>query len=240
MDNSDFQKLLGIMKDIPYLIKFQKDATFAETLLKKGEIFLQSAQYYAELEMKTGIRGQGDRHEAQYFGFINMGMEFPIYCMYAVNSSQLKNQEIIIDPRVVDDFCKDGGYITICKTTDFLHQFNQFCETDDWCAGRVWYVNRTPEFDIECLKRKITPHFFKDVDLAYQQEFRIKINESLEKVVLPEKEQIIPVKNGKPHWREHRFTPRTEYIGDISSFSIQFTLKDLYFNNGKYFLKLPF
>ena len=57
MERSEFQKLLNIMKDVPYLIKFQGETVHANSLLNKGEIYMQSAQYYKELEMQTGIRG---------------------------------------------------------------------------------------------------------------------------------------------------------------------------------------
>ena len=238
MKRGEFQELLSIMKDIPYLVKFQGEEKHANSLLNKGEIYMQSAQYYKVLEMKTGIRGQGDIHENEFFDFINVGMEFPIYCMYAVYRNQLKKQNIVIEPKIIDDFCKDGGYITVCKTVDFLQQFNQFCVSDNWSAGLVQYGHRTVFEDLVLLKSKNTAHFFKEGDLSYQQEFRIRINEPVERVQLPkEKCEIIKLKK-KNYYHDHTFKTRTEIIHDISAFSIQYTTKELDFDGYKYLLRL--
>ena len=240
MERSEFQKLLNIMKDVPYLIKFQGETVHANSLLNKGEIYMQSAQYYKELEMQTGIRGQGDIHENELFGFISVGMEFPIYCMYAVYGNQIQNNTIVINRKIIDDFCQDGGYITICKTFDFLRQFNQFCTSDDWSAGLVQYERRTVSKDIQLLNGKNTAHFFKREDLSYQQEFRIRINEPAERIELSEEKSIIVKYNGEKHYRDHTYKPRTEIIHDISAFSIQYTTKDLDFDGCKYLLRYEF
>ena len=46
MERSEFQKLLNIMKDIPYLIKFQGETVHANSLLNKGEISILGESYY--------------------------------------------------------------------------------------------------------------------------------------------------------------------------------------------------
>ena len=238
MKDSDFYKLLRIMRNHPYLIKFQAENAYAETLLNRGEIYMQSAQYYKELEMKTGMRGQGDIYENQFFnGFINIGMEFPIYCMYAVHNTQIENQTIALDKQVLDDFCTEEGYITLCKTNEFLRQFNQFCKNADWCAGLVQYGHRTLEADLLLLSKGYTAHFFKKEDLSYQQEFRIRINEPLERIDLSDDEQVIVKKNGEKYWRDHTFKTRVEIIHDISAFSTQYIINDLEFDGNTYFLK---
>lgn len=238
MKNNEFQKSLSIMRDFPYLIKFQAEKSHAESLLNRGEIYMQSAQYYKELEMQTGVRGQGDIHENELFKGFNVGMEFPVYCMYAVSNMQIQDQTIAIDKQVIDDFCMENGYITLCKTNELLCQFNRFCKNEDWCAGMVQYGHRTLDADIFLLTKGYTAHFFKEEDLSYQQEFRIRINEPLVQEELSEDEREIGKKNEKRHWRDHIFKARPEIIHDISAFSTQYMKKDLDFDGRTYFLKL--
>lgn len=221
------KQLHYIMKEIPYLIKFQgSNQNFATALLKKGELHMCSAQYYINQELKSGIRGQGDRNENNIFGFIGVDMDCPIYCMYAVYESQCANNSILIDKKIIQDFCLKGGYVTICETKPFIQQFNYEYKSS-FDIGLVTYGNRTTEFDMKLLEKRASGHFFKDVDLMYQQEFRIVLNEKLRMIELPEKERTLVAKNGEKIWKPYEYDFLNIRIGDMTAFSKQLHTREL-------------
>lgn len=238
ISTEQLKQLNHIMKDIPYLIKFQgNNQDFATALLKEGELHMCSAQYYVDQELVSGIRGQGDRNENTIFGFIHVDMECPIYCMYAVYENQCTDNSILIDKRIIQDFCSKGGYVTICETTPFIERFN-YEYKDSFDIGLVTYRNRTEKFDMKLLEKNRSSHFFKDADLMYQQEFRIVLDKKLEKIELPEEERILVAKDGEKIWRPYKYDSLNFRIGDITAFSKQLHIKDLKICDGGYRIKL--
>lgn len=227
ISTDQIKQLEQIMKGIPYLIKFQgTNSSYAKSLMYEGELHMCSAQYYIDAELISGIRGQGDKYENEIIGFIHVDMGCPMYCMYAVYEKQCRDNNIWINKKIIEDFCPDGGYITICETMPLVNQFNS-TYAKEFDVGLVTYGNRNVSFDIKLMERRQTGHFFKRPDLNYQQEFRIVLDEELEKKELPEDRQVMVAKDGRRFWRPYEYGFKNFNIGDITKFSKQVKTTDL-------------
>ncbi len=227
ISNKQLEELLQLMKNIPYLVKFQgENPQYAKNLIDMGELHMCSAQYYIDEELVSGVRGQGDKYENEVMGFIHIDMGCPIYCMYAVYECQCDDEFIWVDKKIIEDFCPSGGYITVCETLPFIRQFNRIY-TKGYDAGLVTYGNRNVSFDMQLLGKRQTGHFFKRPDLKYQQEFRIVLDEKLNEKELPEDRQVLVAKDGRRFWRPYEYGFKNFNIGDITKFSKQVKTTDL-------------
>lgn len=218
-----------IMESIRYLVKLQGEEVHADNLMKKGELFMQSAQAYINIEKKTGTNGQGDKREVIIFDSVRRGLEYPIYCMYAVNKDLIFDKDgkeiITFDKRAVKDFCKDGnGFITVVDTMKFINQFKRTCSYG-FEIGLVRYGRRSFEFDKEMFISNKLPHHYKDSRFSYQNEFRIVVGKKLDKIEFPyegacndwEMENLMFMK----------YAPYIIEIGDISDFSRGYNISQL-------------
>ena len=227
ISNEQLEQLEQIMEDIPYLIKFQgPNSQYAKSLVEMGELHMCSAQYYADQERISGIRGQGDQYENEIMGFIHVDMGCPIYCMYAVYKQQCKANEILIDKRLIRDFCPVGGYITICETMPFINQINSVY-VKGFDIGLVTYGNQSIVTGMKLLEKRRAGHYFKKPDLNYQQEFRIVLDERLEQKELPEDRRILVAKDGTKFWRTYEYGFRNLKIGSIAGYSEQLSITEL-------------
>ncbi|MCL2663538.1 MAG: hypothetical protein FWE83_09465 [Oscillospiraceae bacterium] len=211
-----------IIKDIPYLIKFQgNERTYAEKLISQGQLFMQSAEAYINIEKQTGIKGQGDIREGLVFDFVRIGIDLPIYCMYGVYLHQIEGNTISIDKRVVQDFCPEGGYITLIETMPFINQFKAHCSYT-YDIGMVIYGRKSVAQDKRLLEKMTSALHYKSEALKYQQEFRIVVGKKLNRIVIPHEETPwIPKEVIDEGIHYHKFEEFTLEIGDISSYSHQ-------------------
>ena len=216
-----------VMRDIPFLIKFQDNQEYANQLLHKGGLFMQSARYYVTLKGKAGIKGQGDVHEGSLFNcYIGYGTDLPIYCMYGVYKNQIDlDGNIIIDKKVISDFCSDGGVITVVDTLQFIADFEKAC-IYRYDIGMCSYRIKSVELDTELFTKKRPALHYKTPSLKYQQEFIIVVDYKLELQDIPyDRTPIIPeeLKESRIHSKEHK--PYIMYIGDMSAYSTQINFK---------------
>jgi len=211
-----------IMKDIPYLIKFQGNTrTYAENLISQGQLFMQSAETYINIEKETGVRGQGDIREGLIFDFLRLGIDLPIYCMYGVYWHQIEENTIIIDKRVVQDFCPEGGYITLIETMPFINQFKTHC-TYTYDIGMVMYGKKSVARDKQLLEKMTSALHYKSEVLKYQQEFRIVVGKKLDRVIIPHAETPwLQTELKEEGIYCHKFEALILEIGNISSYSHQ-------------------
>jgi len=209
-----------IMKDIPYLIKFHgNNKVYAEKLMSQGQLFMQSAETYINLEKQTGVKGQGDIREGLVFDSIRIGIDLPVYCMYGVYRNQIKRGLISIDKRVVHDFCPDGGYITLAETMPFINQFKESCSYT-YDIGMVMYGRKSVNLDKVLLERMTSALHYKSEALKYQQEFRIVVGKRLERIIIPHEETTWLQKELKDEGIYcQKFETFTLEIGDISLYS---------------------
>ena len=222
-----------IMENYPYLIKFQgigqnvKDE-YAKNLMEKGQLYFQSVETYIKLELEQNKKGQGDAREVNLlWNTVRVGLERPVYCMYSVKNEDVIDQtRIIINNKVVKDFCENDGFLTICKTMDFINQFISVWDSE--CnMGRVCYMLRNFEKDQQIFTDG-GAHFYKDPWFSYQNEFRIVLDKVLDREDVPYEE----TPNINPYFIEKglhckRYKPFILEIGNISKFSKQFSKCDL-------------
>lgn len=213
-----------IMNDIPYLIKFQnKDCEYAKALFAEGQLFMQSAEAYINQEIRTGIKGQGDIREALVFDSIRIGLEYPIYCMYGVYRHQIEDATMLINKSAAYDFCPNGGFMTISESMQFINQFKSCCPCS-YNVGMVMYGQKSADLDKTLLQTMTPAHHYKDSCLNYQQEFRIVLGQKLNRLDIPYNDTPnIPQELIDMGIHSQRFETYTLKIGDISSFSAQYS-----------------
>lgn len=228
LNKEEIEKLENdYLKDIPYLIKFQgNNDKYAKSLLQQGDLFMQSAAHYRRLEQETGIRGQGDAYDNLLFGCLSIDDYCPVYCMYAVYNTQVKEGKIFIDKKVIKDFCKEGGYITICKTVPFVEQFNKKYEKR-YDIGLINYITKTEDQDFKLLVKNRGAHFYKSPNLEYQQEFRLVLDERLQRKTLSKENAFFISPNGQHYYISSEYETKNFEMGSIESFSEQVKTKDL-------------
>ena len=162
---------------IKYLIKFVAKRSYAKDLLQ-GKLFMHPATYYHNLAETAGA-GQGDLGEASIVPglCIYKYYHLPIYCMYAVLDSDIKNGETLIDGRCISDFhCSDGFAVLIDFSQFEPMLYNVKTEGYELEAGLVTYHALT-QADLGPLMIDDTPRnlFIKRPGFLYQKEFRIVI-----------------------------------------------------------------
>ena len=192
-------------------------------------------QILAISDVDFGIR------ETIVFDMFRIGIDLPIYCMYGVLQNQIKESDIIIDKRVINDYCPNGGYLTICDTMQFINQFKDICEGKyNYNIGMVMYGNKSLKLDMKLLESMTSAHHYKDSFFSYQQEFRIVLDKKLARLKIPHNETPhIPVKYKRKGLYCYKFDTFSLEIGDISSFSKQFLTDSLKEHCENYFwLKL--
>ena len=160
-----------IMSSICYLVKFQGEEAHAKNLVEKGELFMQSAVTYVELEDQSNKKGQGDVREGIILDCVRKGMDYPMYCMHAVDKRRVyvdQGEEFILfDRRNIEDFTRNNkGYITVLDPMKFIQRFQQkyFGPFD---IGLVQYRRRNQEFDTEFIKDGHAL-FYKDPRFFYK------------------------------------------------------------------------
>ena len=89
---------------IKYLVKFVAKESYADDLLN-GKLFMHCAKYYHDLEKKNGP-GQGDIREGSIIPNVAVyrNIYFPIFCMYMIKDEDIRDGQVIIDKRVIQDF----------------------------------------------------------------------------------------------------------------------------------------
>lgn len=173
------------MKMIKYLAKFVTLREHAE-LLQHGKLFMRPASYYHRLEL-----GQGDLREAAIFEdvCIYKHSRLPIYCLYTIYDSDIKDGLCEISGRCVKDFHCENGYVVLLDIDRFGQVFHSL-QTDGYAfsARNVQYKIKTPEliYNLFC-NSSVDNLFIKHPFFNYQQEFRLVV----EKEVYPFGEPMI-------------------------------------------------
>ena len=162
---------------IKYLIKFVSQLDHAKMLLR-GELFMRPASYYHGLE-----QGQGDAGEALVFHGLSMykNGEFPIYCFYSVDDSEIQNNRFKVSEKCITDFkCADRYAVLI----DFP-SFDERIPTLERDGYSLWYDSvsygvPTPQLSARIvMKNELTNLFIKHQVFAYQKEYRISIGKTV-------------------------------------------------------------
>ena len=163
---------------IKYLIKFVSKLEYAK-MLQNGRFFMRPLSYYRCLE-----EGQGDVLEGaiSHFIFMFKNTQWPIYCFYSVDDSDvISNENIKIDKRCIDDFkCKDG-YIVIINFSEFEKMLPTI-DTEGYqlSAGKVSYRNIVFEELADLMKKETLDNvFIKRLKYSYQKEYRIVITKNI-------------------------------------------------------------
>ena len=161
---------------VKYLLKFVREKEHAEALCA-GELFIRPACYYHHLE-----QGQGDLREAaiSHSQCIYKKSTIPIYCMYAVEDSDINNGVALISTECIRDFKCENGYIAVVDFHEFeskLRTINSSGYEVVW--GLVNYRRLSQSDTKEFLPDNSTRHLFvKYPVFSYQKEFRVVVNKS--------------------------------------------------------------
>lgn len=203
--------ILNLSSKFPYLIKFNDKEDYAKKLINLGQLHVSSLQKYISME-----QGRGDFREAGLFDCaIRIGLNKPVYCMYAVSECDICDGLIKINRRVVKEFC-DEGYITLIDTKAFITQlYDKYLDVE---CGLVVYKNRSFEDDKELFLRCGDVMFYKDSSFSYQSEFRVVFQTELAKIIHRDELLEVEIMDG--------YEEMDIFIGDISSFAKIYNVKD--------------
>lgn len=174
---------------IKYLIKFVSERDYAESLLD-GNLFMRPVSYYHKLEL-----GQGDLREAAIFDStcIYKNNTLPIYCMYAVNDSDINNEEVIIPQKCIKDFkCEDGFMVLI--NYELFEPMLSTVNTNGYELGaaKVNYHKLTFDDSEQLLHNDTLMNLFiKHPYFAYQNEYRIVVAKQVYKPENPMIDHVV-------------------------------------------------
>lgn len=177
--------------NIKFLIKFLKEKKYADDLCSKGDLFMRSADDFIRIEKETNLSGRGDIREGLIFNSIRIGMNFPIYCMYSCFENEIIENEILINKKVIEDFCdNNNGYLVVIDYFRFMEKMIiENFEGFKISFGEVRYGSATDDYNKDIFRyMKPDALFIKDSRLEYQNEFRILVHKSLE--LIEDKESI--------------------------------------------------
>lgn len=160
---------------IKYLIKFTSKYEYAQDFMN-GKLFMNQADFFHNIE-----NGQGDVREAAFSNtsMAYIGANNPIYCIYIVYNSQIIDNKIAIDNRIIEDF--NAKYAVIVDHDYFVERLsNKELKTNYTVSfGPVIYRVLNLEDSKEILLGKESALFYKHPYFSYQQEFRITVCQSL-------------------------------------------------------------
>lgn len=164
---------------IKYVIKFVSEKDYADTLMD-GILYMNHAGSYREKE-----EGQGDFVECALSleTDIAKGLNYPIYCMYAVEEIDIINDTVHIDKKVIDDFKCANGYAVVIKFSDF-EQLLKSCDTTGYAmtGGLVKYGTLSNDDIKYFFKDKLCSNLFvKRPCFRHQHEYRIVIYKDIVK-----------------------------------------------------------
>lgn len=121
-----------------YLIKFTSKKKYANDLLN-GKLYMHSARDYHKLEIEKGA-GQGDLAEGAFFNNAQIYRfnDYPLFCMYSVETDDIIDKTISIPYRLVNDFECEKGYLILIDYNCFIEDIKS-CNTNGFSlyAGRV-------------------------------------------------------------------------------------------------------
>lgn len=174
-----------------FLIKFLKEKKYAVDLCYKGELFMRSADDFIRIEKETNLSGRGDIREGLIFNSVRIGMNFPIYCMYSCFENEIIKDEILINKKVIEDFCdNNNGYLVVIDYVRFMDKMvSENFEGFKISFGEVRYGSANDDYNKDIFRyMKPNALFIKDSSFEYQNEFRILVYKSLE--LMEDKESI--------------------------------------------------
>lgn len=160
---------------IKYLIKFTSKCEYAQDLMN-GKLFMNQADFFHNIE-----NGQGDVREATFSNtsMAYIGANNPIYCIYIVYNSQIIDNKIAIDNRIIEDF--NAKYAVIVDYDSFIERLSNKELITNYAIsfGPVSYRVLSIDDSKEMLLGKKSALFYKHPYFSYQQEFRITVHEGL-------------------------------------------------------------
>lgn len=167
---------------IKYLIKFVTQEEHAQ-MLYDGKLYTHCIKYYHSISQQ----GQGDIREASLFPNFRIyrGTDYPIYCLMAVKTDDIKDKTVLINKKAISDFnCQEGfiviiDYITFCERLKSLNYDSKSVK----CYHRlVTYGTPTQELSLEwfCDLNSLDHIFVKGPSYKHQQEYRILISDSID------------------------------------------------------------
>ena len=168
------------MKNVKYSIKFVKKKEHAD-LLYDGTLYMNAANYYAELERISGTRGIGDIREAaiSYSKQIQKCPSLYIYCMFAVFDNNIIDNKIKISNEIIKNFECIKGYAVVIEYDKFEKALDKLDSKYSYCRGLVDYKTITEKDTIKFLTSNNNDHLFiKHPVFTPQQEYRIVVEEN--------------------------------------------------------------
>lgn len=227
------------MSQIKYLIKFIVEETFIDSLIKDGTLFMRSAEYFISLEQESGTKGKGDSLEAIVFNCMRIGLNHPIYCMYSVFTDDVCTDGILINKKMVADFCPQGkGYFALIEFDAFMERIQADCYDDGFYCNKIHYGKASHEFETDLfIHESYKIPFFKHSFFSHQQEYRILLFRELELVNDDKKREKF--KNTEfEHCTFLKYGTYTKHIGNLSDFARKLNVENLEdYNEDFYILK---
>ena len=164
-----------------YVIKFFSKKEYADTLIN-GIFYMNHAGYYRKKEEKEG---QWDFTEGalSHETAIAKGLNYPIYCMYAVDETDIINNTVYIDKKIIDDFNCANGYAVVIRFNDF-EKLLESCDTKGYTmvGDLVQYGTLSNDEMKHFFKEKSCSNLFvKRPCFSYQHEYRIVIYKNIVK-----------------------------------------------------------
>lgn len=167
------------MSQLRYFIKFVSCEAYANDLMD-GKLFMNAAGYFWNLEA-----GRGDVREAAISdgSAMYMNADKPIYCMYVVADADVVDGSIMIEGRLIDEFCNHDGWLVVIDAQDFLAAIRPL-ERDGTIEGKGPVMYRSLHAcDREWFFQTRSPMnlFVKHPRFAYQREYRLLGRRGLER-----------------------------------------------------------
>lgn len=185
---------------------FVKISNYA-TDIQRGKLYCQPLKYFIELEKTTGLKGQGDKLEAQipiyqkkYF-FINQIRtvsctktysyeNFPVFCMCFLPCNTRGIYQFT--PTQVKEFSQFGNdSIAIFDGDEFIRRFGNACKRNgyEYAHSKVFYEDfwkLSPQVKHRIEENPIVSCFRKDSLFSYQNEYRFIIYKEVEEPLILE------------------------------------------------------
>lgn len=159
---------------VKYLLKFVREKEHAEALCA-GELFMRPACYYHHLE-----QGQGDLRETaiSHSQCIYKKCTVPIYCMYAVEDSDISNGTALLSAECIRDFKCEDGYVAVVDFHEFETNLRTLNSNGYEVVGGLVNYHCLSQSDTQKLlvDNSTRNLFMKHPVFSYQKEFRIVVN----------------------------------------------------------------
>ena len=167
---------------IKYLVKFVAKESYADDLLN-GKLFMHCAKYYHDLEKKNGP-GQGDIREGSIIPNVAMyrNIYLPIFCMYMIKDEDIRDGQVIIDKRVIQDFKCQQGYMVIIPFEYFKRVLLPTVDTGGYqiVGDEVMYgVPQKEVIDRMFTNKDALNLLVKNPFFRYQREYRLIVFKNL-------------------------------------------------------------